>query len=585
MAQLGDLLARHQVVTVTGRTGVGKSHLARAAVRAFQASWQSAACLRCPGGPTAQERLARAADDALAGLRPHRRAAPRTTGPRGSRGRALLLLDDVDAAHPECAGWVQRAVMQRPWLHVLVTSCQPLGLGAEALLELAPLATETPVDGAPSPAAALFLGRAARLTGLRQDRTALRAAEDIGRAVEGLPLALELAAAKTRTHSAQQLAELVRHGQCWLSSPHPALRRHRSLARAIGAGYARCERQLRIVWSRASVFAGPFGQAAAELVCAGGGVAAHEVPGLLAQLAAQGVLESDHDPHGPAQPRYRMPHAVREFGGRRLAEAGETEVALERRASHVRQVAQIAEHLWQHGCQGHAMQLLEEEQHDLKAMMRHAAHRPDLAQDALDAAGRLWFWWTKRQHTSEGLRHLLQLLSLHPWTGRRPAPPGGSPPGWPHAATRHRRDPAGPPVAAGAAGRRRPADRPDLPRAGARRAVPRGHGQGRRVLRARERVHARPGARGPGGPSTSPRSRSPAPSRTRPRRSGPPAPHWPSPNCATTSGRRCAPTTRGPSSTGSRDAPPGPGTRARRALAQPGAASCAPNTYAALRTC
>ncbi|MCQ4209675.1 ATP-binding protein [Streptomyces longispororuber] len=413
LAQLGDLLAHHQVVTVTGRTGVGKSHLARAAVRAFQSSWQSAACLRCPGGPTAQERLARAADDALAGLRPHRRA-PRTTGPRGSRGQALLLLDDVDAAHPECAGWVQRAVMQRPWLHVLVTSCQPLGLGAEGLLELAPLATEAPADGVPSPAAALFLSRAARLTGLRQDRTVLRAADDIGRAVEGLPLALELAAAKTRTHSAQQLAELVRHGQCWLSSPHPALRRHRSLARAIGAGYARCERQLRIVWSRASVFAGPFGQAAAELVCAGGGVAAHEVPGLLARLAAQGVLESDHDPHGPAQPRYRMPRAVREFGGLRLAEAGETEVALERRASHVRQVAQIAEHLWQHGCQGHAMQLLEEEQHDLKAMMRHAVQRPDLAQDALDAAGRLWFWWTKRQHTSEGLRHLLQLLSLHP---------------------------------------------------------------------------------------------------------------------------------------------------------------------------
>ncbi|WP_372350047.1 hypothetical protein [Streptomyces sp. KL116D] len=402
--------------------------------------------------------------------------------------------------------------------------------------------------------------------------------------MEGLPLALELAAAKTRTHSAQQLAELVRHGQCWLSSPHPALRRHRSLARAIGAGYARCERQLRIVWSRASVFAGPFGQAAAELVCAGGGVAAHEVPGLLAQLAAQGVLESDHDPHGPAQPRYRMPHAVREFGGRRLAEAGETEVALERRASHVRQVAQIAEHLWQHGCQGHAMQLLEEEQHDLKAMMRHAAHRPDLAQDALDAAGRLWFWWTKRQHTSEGLRHLLQLLSLHPWTGRRPAPPGGSPPGWPHAATRHRRDPCWATWPQALLAGDDPADRPDLPRAGgssrcsagdtvkaaecfehASECTPDrapGDREGCLPRRARGRPH-RPGpGRGAAG---------------RPRRTGP----------ARTARRPVVGAAR-PLRAGLRRPAagthrPGLETRARRALAQPGAASCAPNTYAALR--
>lgn len=404
LADLSHVLTRHRVVTVTGRTGVGKSHLARAAVRSVPASWQGAACLRWPLGPTAAGRLARVAEEALADVRPQRG--------RARDGRVLLLLDDIDAAHEECVGWVQRAVMSQPWLHVLITACRPLGLGEERVMPLAPLSTEPDSEGQLSPAAALFTARARRIAGLRPDRAALRAAEDIGRALEGLPLAIELAAAKARTHEPRQLAELVMHSQCWLSSPHPKLRRHRTLADAVGAAYALCELPLRIVWSRASVFAGPFGQAAAELVCAGGGVAAHQVPGLLARLAAQGVLETVHDPHGPAQPRYRMPHAVREFGGERLAEAGEAEIALERHAIHGRQVARIAEHLWHHGCQGQAMQLLEDEQHDLKAMLRHAVHRPDMAPEALDAAVGLWFWWTKRQHAAEGLRHLLHLLGL-----------------------------------------------------------------------------------------------------------------------------------------------------------------------------
>ncbi|MEV2251553.1 hypothetical protein AB0I94_13405 [Streptomyces sp. NPDC050147] len=414
MAELGRLLPRHQVVTLTGRTGVGKSHLARAAARRFRASWQGAGCLRWPGGPTAPGGLARAADDALAAMLPHRRATTRTAGPGSRRGKVLLLLDDIDAAHEECVGWVQRAVMSRPWLHVLITSCRPLGLGEERVLTLAPLATAPTRDGEPSPAAALFTSRARRIAGLRPGRAAMRTVEDICRTLEGLPLAIELAASKTRAYELHHLAELVTHSQCWLGGPHAKLRRHGTLERAIGAGYDLCERPLRIVWSRASVFAGTFGQPAAELVCAGGEVAVHQVPGLLARLAAQGALECHHDPHGPAQPRYRMPRAVREFGVERLTQAGEFETASERRAAHSRQVVHVAEHLWHHGCQGQAMQLLEEEQHDLKATMRHALHRPDMAPGALEAAGRLWFWWTKRQHAAEGLRYLLQLLSLHP---------------------------------------------------------------------------------------------------------------------------------------------------------------------------
>ena len=83
---------------------------------------------------------------------------------------------------------------------------------------------------------------------------------------------------------------------------------------------------------RASAFAGPFNESTAVFLCAGGGMEPHQVPSLLAQLAAFNVLEPVRNPGGLRRPRYRMTRAARDFGAERLREAAECEVTLERRA-------------------------------------------------------------------------------------------------------------------------------------------------------------------------------------------------------------------------------------------------------------
>ncbi|MFG3268537.1 hypothetical protein [Streptomyces bobili] len=104
----------------------------------------------------------------------------------------------------------------------------------------------------------------------------------------------------------------------------------------------------------------------------------------------------------------------RDFGAERLREAGEWEVALERRATHCRQVAAVAENLWASGCQDQAARLVLEEQAELSTMLRQALCRPDQAETALETVVSLWFWWAVFDHGEEGRGYLLRLLPLCP---------------------------------------------------------------------------------------------------------------------------------------------------------------------------
>ncbi|MFJ9176467.1 ATP-binding protein [Streptomyces sp. NPDC102360] len=411
LTQLRSLLAGHRLVTVTGPVGVGKSLLSDVAAQRARLSRRQVVRVSWPEATGRPGAFRDAVRQALLGtpLSPDGPPAGRRSAPR-----VLLFLDDIDPVHDECVGVVQRHLLHHPTLQVLITARRPLGLGDEVVLRLGPLATEPEGDGSPSPAARLFLATAGGALRHR-DPSTLERVQDICHTLDGLPLAIELAAAQLRSYSLHDLAELVEHGQSWLHSPRQRLRRHRSVEEAVGAVHALCSPWMRMVWSRASILAGSFGEAAAVLLCTGGEVSPHQVPGLLTQLASLGLLQHENDPHGPAEPRYRMPPAVREFGERRLTEAGELDIAVERRAGHCRRIVHLAEHLWEHGHQTQAVRLLSDEQHNLNAILRHALTdpRPEAAVAALETATRLWFWWVTG-HGTAGLRYLLQLLARCP---------------------------------------------------------------------------------------------------------------------------------------------------------------------------
>ncbi|XIE78588.1 hypothetical protein AB6O49_11565 [Streptomyces sp. SBR177] len=265
LAAVRGALRAHRLVSVTGAAGVGKSRLALAAVAPAEAPWRAMVRVRwhdgVPAGPRALAgRIAQALDAAGGGYR--------GTGPAPELGEAvralpdgelLLILDDVDPVHAQCAGIVQSLLMALPALRVLVTARRPLGLGDEHVVRLAPLAT--------GPAAEL-LRASAEAHGVPGEPDPAAVAR-VCRLLEGNPLAIELAAAQLTDLPADALADRLQDGQCWLAATGPLLKRHRSWRASLGAVHALCEPAARKAWRRLSVFAGDFTERAAVFVCEG----------------------------------------------------------------------------------------------------------------------------------------------------------------------------------------------------------------------------------------------------------------------------------------------------------------------------
>ncbi|MFI9003765.1 ATP-binding protein [Streptomyces sp. NPDC053541] len=414
LAAVRGALRAHRLVSVTGAAGVGKSRLALAAVAPAEAPWQAMVRVRwhdgVPAGPRALAgRIAQALDAAGGGYR--------GTGPAPELGEAvralpdgelLLILDDVDPVHAQCAGIVQSLLMALPALRVLVTARRPLGLGDEHVVRLAPLAT--------GPAAEL-LRASAEAHGVPGEPDPAAVAR-VCRLLEGNPLAIELAAAQLTDLPADALADRLQDGQCWLAATGPLLKRHRSWRASLGAVHALCEPAARKAWRRLSVFAGDFTERAAVFVCEGADLSPDRVPGALAHLTAIGALERGSELGAVLEPRYRMTRAARDFGAERLAAAGESAAARGRHARHCRSTAAVAETLWNTGLQQQAVRLVQDELADLTALVRRGAHDTGHAEIALETVLHLWFWWVAHERAREGAGHVLALLPRLPAADR-----------------------------------------------------------------------------------------------------------------------------------------------------------------------
>ncbi|MDI3405002.1 hypothetical protein QIS96_14385 [Streptomyces sp. B-S-A6] len=410
MAHLDGLLARHRLVTVTGAAGIGKSRLARAAAerqgaQVSRARWWTEGPA---GGPDALTGVATALGlPATAGFEEvvdELRARPR-----------LLFLDDVDPVRRDCLALVQRLLQTLPELRVLTSGRQPLGLGDEQVLRLGPLSLVPSGDGTPSAAARMFLSRLpARSAHLVGTGAAGRAVLDICARVQGVPLALRLAAEQVGRRPLAEVATLVESAQCRLAGEAAGTWRHRSLHASLGASYTLCERADRIAWARLSVLGGDFDEDTAVHVAAGGQLRALDIPACLARLTLASVLEPVRDPGGVRPGRYRMTTAAREFGFGRLRDAGEAAEAVERHLLWCRDAAESAQRLWQVGLQQQAIALVRAEEANLRAALVRPPQTTAQAETALYAVVALWFWWGVCGHTGQGRSYLQRLLPLFP---------------------------------------------------------------------------------------------------------------------------------------------------------------------------
>ncbi|MDJ0383632.1 NB-ARC domain-containing protein [Streptomyces sp. G-G2] len=414
LALLDGLLRERRLITLTGVGGVGKSRLALRSVHALSrehhdgAWWVELSPLRDPGLLTATvahtvgltELSARSPDEELCAWMADK--------------ELLLVLDTAEHLVPACRHLVGELLQSAPGLTVLVTSREPLGSPGEILVEVRPL----PVEGPDSDALALFRERALAATPAAASAFAdpLRAATaaEVCRRLDGIPLALELAGARLRSWSLEEMAQRLGARFDVLSDDRAALQpRHRTMRTAIGWSHELCAPVERLMWARLSVFTGDFDLAAARAVCSGGPLAPSRVERILAGLVAKSVVRRTEERGSGA--RYRMLDTIREYGHEWLAELGEVRTLADRHAHWYAALARAADTGWLGPGQVDWYRRMTAEHAQLRTAMEHllGTDRPT----ALEMAGALWFLWFSCGHTHEGRGFLERALRSSPRTG------------------------------------------------------------------------------------------------------------------------------------------------------------------------
>lgn len=274
-AQLRNLFADSRLVTVTGVGGVGKTTLAIHAASELRAEFPDGVWLvelaELQDGTLLNERVA-----AELGVRdqPVRPLSDVLMGVL-SEQHALLVLDNCEHLIDDVAKFVEMALHRCLRLHVLATSREVLDITGETVLPLSPLAVPDP-DTAPGldglagyPGVALFVQRArAAAPDFTLDNRNCCAVARICARLEGLPLAIELAAARIRAMSAEQIAEGLIDRYTLLSRGHRgAPSRHKTLAGCIDWSYQLCTRSEKQLWAAVAVFTGSFDLPAARYLC------------------------------------------------------------------------------------------------------------------------------------------------------------------------------------------------------------------------------------------------------------------------------------------------------------------------------
>ncbi|QCX74297.1 Putative HTH-type transcriptional regulator [Streptomyces sp. YIM 121038] len=411
LARIDQLLGRERLVTLTGPGGVGKSRLA---VRAA-----AAARGRFPGGVWLVE-LSALTDPALVAVaiaqalgladEPARPALAAVAGHLGDKP-VLLVLDTCEHLLPACARLATALLARAPRLRVLATSRQPLAADGEHVLAVGPLPVAAPTSGGGAvggDAVALFAARAAAaapsfaLTAV--NRLQVNA---VCERLDGIPLALELAAARLRDLPLDRLLAGLDARFELLTAAGPARpARHQALRTAVGWSHELCTPLERLLWARLSVFAGGWDLEAAEFVCHGGPLSAEHVLEHLAGLAEKSIVTQEPDGTGPC---FRMLDTLREFGARWLAELGEADDVRRRHRDYYRWLVRRAEAEWLGPGQRAWADHMSTEHANLRLALDTCLRDPEPTL-ALELAGTLWFFWFAAGHAEEGRAYLERAL-------------------------------------------------------------------------------------------------------------------------------------------------------------------------------
>jgi non-specific serine/threonine protein kinase len=404
LAAIGTLLDRARLVTTVGPPGVGKTRVSlRAAALAAD---------RYPGGVWLAElselrdpALLPAAVAACLGLpgRDARAQLPAILDYLRER-RLLLILDTCEHLLDACAAFAEGVLREAPGITLLAASRQPLDVPGEHVCLVPPLPVPDAVELFARRAAAVVPGFAV---------TAANRADVIrlcGR-LDGIPLAIELAAVRLRTLPLADLADRVESGFGVLTVDRRGVsRRHQTLGTAADWSYGLCTPAERTLWARLSVFAGPFDMAAAEQVCADADLPGDAVVEALIGLVDKSVVLREH----ADGPRYLLLGALREFGAAKLAEAGQEAACRGRLLDRYLAMATYFDEHFLDDDQLARYRELRREHAGIRAALEYSLGHGERAGDGAELAVRLHGYWQISGLLPEGRYWLGKAADLYP---------------------------------------------------------------------------------------------------------------------------------------------------------------------------
>ncbi|MBM7438609.1 BTAD domain-containing putative transcriptional regulator [Streptomyces sp. HB132] len=441
IADLGEDLTRARLVTLLGPGGAGKTRLSQEAAETVAASWPDGVWLAelAPvddpeavpeavlGALGARETVLRGAG--AEGLRAVERSSVAGAGSalthlteHCSQRRMLLLLDNCEHVVEAAARLADHLLARCPGLTVLATSREPLGVPGELVRPLGPL---------PDPMALrLFADRgAAARPGFRADADAETAAAcaEICHRLDGLPLAIELAAARLRMLGPRQIADRLDDRFRLLSSgSRTVLPRQQTLRAVVDWSWDLLDDGERAVLRRLSVFAGGCDITAVEGVCSLPGTEsgdAGDVTFLLGSLVDKSLVVAA--PGDDGDMRYRLLETVAEYAAERLDASGERAAAERRHLVHYRELARVTDPELRGAGQQAALALFQREYENVRTALRRAVAAED-EHEALCLVHSLCWYWQMRDLRSEANLWAVAVAALGPDPFTEPVEPAPS---------------------------------------------------------------------------------------------------------------------------------------------------------------
>jgi predicted ATPase len=416
LAEARRRMAESRLVTVTGPGGVGKTRLALELAERVGKAFRDGVWVVELATVEEGAAIASAVAAALA-------VADQSARPAGDKlldhlhdRQLLLVLDNCEHLLAPVARLVADLLAAAPGLRVLATSREPLGLVGEQVYTLPPLTTPDPARKHPPAgivqfeAVQLLIDRArANVPDFAVTAENVEAVVQLCTRLDGIPLAIELAATRLRTLSVSQVRDrLDRRFQLLTGGDRAALPRQQTLRALIDWSYELCSEPERLLWSRLAAFPGGFDLDAAEAVCGFGDLDREDVVDVLDRLVAKSLVVTERSGETV---RYGQLMTIRQYAAERLAGTGELPQLKRRQRDHYRGRAVAMVELWCGPGQADALRAMHRDHANLISVLEWSASTRGEERAGAELAALLRYHWIAGGHLADGRHWLQQLLA------------------------------------------------------------------------------------------------------------------------------------------------------------------------------